>query len=237
MKKGIIMEKRKKYVIVLTKDGSFQKTALADKDGAVGDEIDVIPYCPFQIGKPCSSYAHFLVAALVFALILSSFHFVGERRTYAYVNVDINPSIQLEVSESLDVHGITAVNSDAEELVRHLHQQDIWNLKAVISEIMSDCEQRQKLENGKEILIGVSYTRTPDQDIVAKLKEYFHEEDTDWQIITFRVPDEVRARAAKKETSMNREFAALTREEDNRILEAASLDEDKMEKIHSFYGK
>jgi hypothetical protein len=163
------------------------------------------------------------------------YYLFDQNHTYAYVTVDINPSIELQVSETLDVHHITALNTDAEEIVKIFKGADDMTLEAVLSHIMASCEEKALVPEAKQILIGVSYEGQPVEEITGNIKEYFKTTANDWQMVTFEVPDEVRERAVKNNTSMNKEFAALLLAEDQSVLEVINLNDEKKNKIHAFY--
>mgnify|MGYP001159199971 CR=1 FL=1 len=68
MKKGIVMEKRRKYVIVLTADGFFEKGIASDPEAGIGEEISYQPYRTF-------GFANFAFLTVKFALLTGIFLF------------------------------------------------------------------------------------------------------------------------------------------------------------------
>lgn len=235
MKKGIIMEKRRNYVIVLTADGSFEKGIHLNEHALVGEEV-----CFHTLQRKSNKRKLLFIKlwsiVLLFTLSFLLTHFVSQHRAYAYIHVDINPSIELKVDENLNVLEISAQNKDALQIVEHLDELEISQLEAIISEIMADCEKQGVARNGKEILIGVNNPSQIENHMTTDIKAFFKEFDTDWQIITFSVPDEVRERAVENETSMNEEFATYLDTMDDSVLETTPIDEEKRNQIHSFYN-
>lgn len=236
MKKGIIMEVRSKYVIVLTADGSFEKAVVADHDATIGKEVRYEPYVSRpQFPSKFSIQAKFLVIATVLAFfIVTTINLIEDTETYAYVNVEINPSFEIKVNRDLEVHEVTALNKEAEPLARELNQSE-KTLKEMLNDIISSCESEEMIKQGKRALIGVSYADHQEGGITNSIKEYFQSYNTDWQVVTFRVPGEVREQAMENRTSMNKQFASIIQSGDEKILENIGIDEEKREMIHAFY--
>ena len=136
MKKGIIMEVRSKYVIVLTADGSFEKAVVAAHDATIGKEVRYEPYVSRpQSPSKFSIQAKFLVIATVLAFfIVTTINLIEDTETYAYVNVEINPSFEIKVNRDLEVHEVTALNKEAEPLARELNQSE-KTLKEMLNDI------------------------------------------------------------------------------------------------------
>ncbi|MBY7143005.1 hypothetical protein KFZ56_08035 [Virgibacillus sp. NKC19-3] len=168
-------------------------------------------------------------------LFLAPFYFMmGENETYAYVNVDINPSIELEIDEDLDVYSIRPVNKDAKELVNELIEYQDAQLEKVISMIMEKCEEKELLNGEKNMLVGFSYMNNEsDNNPISDHLEHLSMESSNWEVATFRVPKDVREKAEKENKSMN-EMMAKTMMEDS-AKQTDSMNEEEKAIIHTFY--
>ena len=237
---GIVMEIHRNYTIVLTRDGSFEKAIIADKDAVVGEEVKFEPYVNRKFllidmdNKRSLAMKVFSIAALVAIFLFSTFYLVGENRTYAYVTIDINPSIELEVNKSLQVQNITAINADAEKLLQSLSDYKQEDLQTVIDEIMRKSKKQNMTNEAKNMLIGVSYANEPQREIVQSMNQYFNAKTTEWEIVIFNVPSEVRQKAIVNNISMNEELAILIGDK-NSAIDKMKIDEKKIDRIHSFY--
>nr|WP_255770481.1 anti-sigma factor domain-containing protein [Oceanobacillus alkalisoli] len=227
------MEKHRNFVIVLTADGSFEKAVPFNDKASIGEEVYFDKYIPKTRSRKIKIWRmRFISLCLIFTLgIFTMLYFTEEEETYAYVNIDINPSIELKVAKNMEIIDITPLNQDAEHIVSQLNKSEERDLQEVLTEILLSCDQLER----KEILIGVSYTTDEKMGITNNIKEYFQTIDTDWQFIAFRLPGEVRELAVKNEISMNEEFATLIQSNQKELLDTIDIDEDKMDKIHSFY--
>lgn len=241
MSKGIVMEKHRKYTIIMTQDGSFHKVRPV-RDAGIGAEVsyEILAakkngFLFFQSHKQ----ARYVAIACVALLLVMPFYFlVGQNKTYAYVNLDINPSIEIEVDEDLRVVSIEPLNQDAEKLLEHLSSYKDKEIEYVIEEIMNKSDMLDLTKNGKNVLVGVSYVNAEDVAILDTVDKYFLTHNTSWDIATFKVPKELHARAAKENISMNKVMANTMDKEvpDSEKEVQIRLNDDEKELIHSFYS-
>lgn len=240
MNKGIIMEKHRHYNIVLTHDGSFKKVKIAHEDNLIGEEIKFEPYISKSFFKKDIQLPAIMklgsIAALIAIFVFFCFSFVGGNKTYAYITVDVNPSIEIEVDDLLRVQNISALNEDAEILLQELPKSQHENLELVIEEIIYKSEKLNMSNEEKNMLIGVSYINESERKIIKNINQHFNHKSTDWEIITFNVPQEVRQKAVENQTSMNEQFANLIGDKNNRFKDKIKIDEEQRNHIKSFYN-
>ncbi|SFA80775.1 hypothetical protein SAMN04488072_10224 [Lentibacillus halodurans] len=246
MKKGIVMEKHRNYIIVMRKDGAFQKAIPLD-NAAVGMEVS---YQPIN-GKhrPLSHYItgkkYFWFQATAFAcillLLIPIYFMMDGDETYAYVNITINPSLELEIDDHLKVQSIAPLNEDAEQLLHQMTDYEGNQLEYVIEQIITESEEAKLLQNGKNMLIGVSYMpETHEVSVTNVIDQYFL--DTDWAVTAFQVPSKIRKQAHENKQSMNELMATNLIESetasDKEVEHEAEspVDDEDREIIHSFYN-
>lgn len=235
------MELHQKYTIVLTNDGKFQKT-IPIEGVEVGAEVEYDSFMQknallfFHPRRRISRPLHLLMLLCVLLIFAIPFYFlIGDEETYAYVNVDINPSIELEVDESLLVNNVLPLNEDAREIVDELSDCQHEHLEKVIAMIMHESEDTGLTSNGKHMLVGVSYVakdQKENKSILDHLKQYIIKENPSWDIATFKVPEEIRQKAEANNKPMNEEMANTIVETDESDL----LDKDDEAIINSFYN-
>ncbi len=164
MKKGIVMEMRRRYMIVMRRDGAFQK-ARRIPEAAVGMEVH---FQPFDEKRPSVWHSFvgertripFRITAMACALLLlllPVYFMMQEEEVYAYVNVAINPNMELEIDDKLKVHSIKPQNDDAEVFLEQLKDYSGKGLEEVLQIIMQETERADMLKNGKSMLVGISY--------------------------------------------------------------------------------
>ncbi|MBV1736388.1 MAG: anti-sigma factor domain-containing protein [Candidatus Desulforudis sp.] len=117
--KGIVFRLKKRTAIVMT--GEFQFTEIARRPGmVVGAEVQFVPA---EVVAPRRFNAVGMVASLiVLALMLTVLWrpFSADPVVYAYVGIDINPSIEMAVDTRDRISEATALNQDGQRLLEQL---------------------------------------------------------------------------------------------------------------------
>lgn len=118
MKRGIVMEISKRYMVVLTKDGEFIRVKLnADVD--IGEEV-------YFSRIPLYSFPHFYdqklysVPLAFFSMLLTVFprsSFIELKKVYGIVSLDINSSIELTIDSSYKVLYMNGYNEKGKQLL------------------------------------------------------------------------------------------------------------------------
>ncbi|MFD1361349.1 anti-sigma-I factor RsgI family protein [Lentibacillus salinarum] len=245
MKKGIVMEKHRDYMIVMRKDGAIQK-AYPTKNAAIGMEVSCQPIKVKRrpqgmAGKKPVSLSVAAIACLLL-LLIPGYNVVDGHKPYAYINITVNPNLELEVDEDLHVQSITPLNDDAEKVLNQLTNYEGDHIEDVIQGIMTESEAANMLQNGKNMLVGVSYM--PESHAVSvtdQIDQYFLDHNSEWAITTFSIPAEIREQARENGSSMNRLLANnMDKSEDaddadSEQTSEASVDDEQKAIIHSFY--
>ncbi|WP_404451626.1 anti-sigma factor domain-containing protein [Virgibacillus necropolis] len=245
MSKGIVMEKHRKFTIVMTRDGSFHKVKPV-KEAEIGAEVSYEVLASkksgllfFQPRKSSSLPVKYIaIACMVLMFVMPFYFFGGQNKTYAYVNLDINPSVEIEIDKDLSVVSISPLNNDARKLIKKLPTYEDKKIQQVIEIIMNKSDALGLSKNGKNVLVGVSYVNNKDISVLNTVDNYFLTHNTSWDVVTFHVPKEVRDRALKKNISMNKVMADTMNDETlnpEKMLLQPRINDDEKEIIHSFY--
>lgn len=95
MNKGIILEKHRHYMVLLTSDGTFQKGIVAKKNAMIGEEVEFKP-CKkqffFKMDRTDRRFVIKLgsVTILVALFIFSTFYFIGSRNDFIEEEIDLD---------------------------------------------------------------------------------------------------------------------------------------------------
>lgn len=238
MKKGIVMEKRRRYMIVMTGNGIFQKAVPLD-NSAIGEEVYFKPiasrkWLSFLCYPKKNRRAPVLIAMICMLLLIAMpFYFIMDKdKTFAYVNIDINPSVELKIDDTLQVHAVTPLNDDGNKIVKKLTHYKNEDVEKVIGMIMNRSEEAGLINKGKNMLVGVSFKKEDSQDLelIDRLKRHISKDKSSWEIAAFQVPGEIREKAQEKDKTMNETMAT-------EIIEGKENAVNKEEKaiIESFY--
>ncbi len=205
---GIVMERTGKYVVLMTPNGEFKRVRITGSRPDIGEEIS-IPAVPRRLfNMPRASWL--AVAAAVILLLVASplLTMVNQppEAAFAYVSVDINPSIELTMSNRYNVMDAQALNQDGEKVLAGVELKGMKVEKAVakITEQAVKLGFIQKLHRN-EVLISVSplpgaridralFERT----LLASANNVLEENKVEVAFQTIHVPSKIRENAKKK---------------------------------------
>ncbi len=148
MEEGIILEIIDDKAIILTSTGEF-KTINNSKGYEVGKRVN------YSINKNKSKTRGLAIIALIASLILFLIPF-NINKVNAYVTIDINPSLKLELNETL-VKKIIPLNDDAVRLINNLKDVNNKDIYYVTKEILAEAEEMGyiKKEEVNYVLVGI----------------------------------------------------------------------------------
>ncbi len=149
------------YLTLLTPDGEFLRAKKQD-NVMLGDEIAFFP-----IKEPIQTRASrweklrmkrglmASLSAVAMIVLLLSFipMLVTSKEAYAYVSIDINPSIEIGVDDVLNVISIEAYNKEGEDLLKVLPNWKKQHIDVVTKNIINKSIESGYLVEGKEVLI------------------------------------------------------------------------------------
>ncbi|SHJ54760.1 Anti-sigma factor N-terminus [Hathewaya proteolytica DSM 3090] len=115
IKKGIILEIKKKSVVVLTPDGEFIQLKKQKFMPKLGEEYENSLYYARSFIKPIPIAACFLLFINIGIIYRTYF------QVYNTVYVSINPSIKLHVNRKNHILKAEAMNKDGETLLSNIH--------------------------------------------------------------------------------------------------------------------
>ncbi|PJW14093.1 MULTISPECIES: anti-sigma factor domain-containing protein [unclassified Geobacillus] len=152
MKKGIVLELDGEFVTVLTPEGEFLRVK-KEKECEVGEEIEasaVKKLLPFHR----RSFRYALVSALAAAVLLvTTWIQWPSDAVYAYMSIDINPSMEAGVDAELRVLTLKAYNEEGKKVLTALPSWKRQPFSSVAKQIIALSEQKGYLKKGGEVLI------------------------------------------------------------------------------------
>ena len=155
--KGSILELNNKKAIVMTEKCDFISIKRTP-DMFVGQQL------VFNEAKPIKKTNRYIryatLAASVFVLALFSVLYLqvfAPVKVFAYVDVDINPSIEFAVDPSSKVLSIKALNTDAQKLLKELRLEEM-PVKTAISQVIEYSKEMGYLseEKSNKVLVSAS---------------------------------------------------------------------------------
>ncbi len=143
------MDVKSKYVIVMSNDGGFYRAKKEEAYG-VGKEISFSPLPERSNFFSLSNWKVKISSIAATCTVLGGILFALIPRAvpvYAYVSVDINPSVEFSVGNNWDVIKTTFTNKDGEELLSTLPNFHGKPIDAAIDQIISAAKKEGKLQD------------------------------------------------------------------------------------------
>ncbi|USK51388.1 anti-sigma factor domain-containing protein [Bacillus sp. CMF12] len=166
MKTGIIMEINERFLTLLTPEGEFLRARKQDGAYALGQEIEFFPI-ELKNGKKSSPLTILnlfrgkgLMAA-AFALMLaivSLLPFLQNDEVYAYMSIDVNPSIELGVNQKYQVVELVPYNEEGELIIQNIKNWKKNSIHEVADKILLQIKKQGYFKENKEVVIAAVYT-------------------------------------------------------------------------------
>ncbi|WP_404331293.1 anti-sigma factor domain-containing protein [Mesobacillus maritimus] len=175
MKKGVILEIKERYVTLLTPDGEFMRTRKLQQDYQLGEELYFYPM-EAEAGKTAKVLTslkgmkgRLILLSLVMFLAVVLFPVYESRQAYAYMSIDVNPSIELGLNEKLLVISMEAFNQEGEEIIDNMTDWKQQRAVVVATQILNEMEGMGYLNQEREVLI--STVNSENQSVDIELEE------------------------------------------------------------------
>lgn len=210
MRKGIVMEQNKHYTIVMTSDGQFFRAKRLE-DAVVGMEVQftALTQRRYLLGRMVrDNRMKMAVATIVFLLaVLPIFSWYGSNQAYAYVNLDINPSVKMELNDHMKVISIIPQNEEAEGLIPLLKDWKKKDASEVTLQLIQLSQEQGYVNEKNQVLIGVSYVKDEPHDYSSQLETYLTNKILNLSITAFDIPEQIRKEAEETGRSANKLYA------------------------------
>lgn len=166
-RQGVVLELQNQFAVLLTKDGQFIRVPRVESM-AVGLEYQFDSALPAQPVRRNRNYNKArkqlwqVISAGVAACVAVAAGIVGEMHlhpagveAYAFVSLDINPSISLQVSKDYKVIDATGINADGAMLLKHVSVRG-ETLRAAVADIVQQATVSNMLPSDDTILVATA---------------------------------------------------------------------------------
>src|SRR5690606_17417026 len=114
MRKGVILEVDEHYVTLITPEGEFMRTRKLQQEYRIGEEIQFFPlesnekkqHKLIDFFRASVKVRVVILAAAVLFLAVVFFPLYQNQQVYAYMSIDVNPSIELELNKKIKLIGL-----------------------------------------------------------------------------------------------------------------------------------
>lgn len=167
---GIILELDETRALLLTRQAEF--LTIQSKPGMfVGQEVDLSAPAGNRLGIPKYRYAFGIIASIIIFMIAFwvLFGFPLPSGLYAYVSMDINPSIEFAVNHQMRVIKVKSINNDGLAILQGTDYKDMSLNQAVMSMVFK-AEQNNYFRKAGENHMLLSATATGSDRIPPQMK-------------------------------------------------------------------
>ena len=257
MKKGIIMEINKRFLTILTPDGEFLRARNLNKDVQIGQEIDFFPVeqnrmsnlLSFSRFKPRKGRFVISTALALVLLMISILPSQLNNQVYAYMSIDINPSIELGVNKKDQVIEMIPYNQDGEKIVSRLKNWKHEDVKNVLSDIFNEISNQGYLKENHEVVLSTVFVKEDSKERAIHLqkemakdlnemKEFMQNEDLDVTVVNGTSEDRKEAieqglttglyKKAKRKTEKKETKVEENQKKETKIEENQKIEDNKM---------
>ncbi|WP_312472828.1 anti-sigma factor domain-containing protein [Neobacillus sp.] len=178
MKTGIIMEIDDVFLTLLTPEGEFLRANRQNQPYALGEEIH---FFPIESGKPFKAIDIFknifklktvwAVMAAIIIFLSTSVPIYQNNKAYAYMSIDINPSIELGVNKKMQVIELNGYNKAGKQVISQLKN---WNKKDVLDltkVILAEMKNAGYINNNEHVIISTVRTKKPEENVEKELQK------------------------------------------------------------------
>ncbi|MGG4266632.1 anti-sigma-I factor RsgI family protein [Peribacillus simplex] len=179
MKKGVILSVNKRFITLLTPEGEFLKTKRQEREYEVGEEITFSPIkqkvtLAFPNFNSSFKKKAVLSIASTFLILFSFFPSYFSGHVSAYMTIDVNPSIELELDHHLEVLKLTGLNEDGKLVIGQLKDWKGKDIKTVTNRIVETTKQLGYLKEKKQIIVSTTVLdkdKKLDKNLKKEIKE------------------------------------------------------------------
>lgn len=182
MKKGIVMEIDDVFLTLLTPEGEFLRARRQNQAYEIGEEICFFPaestrtasfWNPFKqyfITKPV-----WIVSMVLIIILGSLFPMFRNDKAYAYMSIDVNPSIELGVNEKMEVIELTGFNEEGKKVISQLSNWKKQDVVELTKTILLKMKHDGLLDGNKHIIFSTVRTEEAKKEAEKRLQKNINE--------------------------------------------------------------
>ncbi|MFE1243388.1 anti-sigma factor domain-containing protein [Fictibacillus sp. NPDC058756] len=178
MNKAIIVEVNSRHLIVLAEGGEFKKIKNTNPAYTVGQEISI----PVLKEKKDSIFSVFInwktgtaAALAIFLLFFQVLSPMSGEGAYAYVGMNMDPSLELKINEDMQVLEIFSFNEQGDTVLEHMGEWKEKEIGYVTNLIFEACEDLGYLKTKEEVLITTTLSEDIPENKEKEMKERVNE--------------------------------------------------------------
>jgi hypothetical protein len=229
------MEVNKRFLTILTPEGEFLRTRNHNLPYRIGEEIDFSPeesnekkkFLDFSAINTFKGKMILTTAAAIF--LISSFTILPlyqNNKVYAYMSIDINPSIELGINSDFEVIELNAYNDDGEKVLAEIGHWENEEVEIVVSEIMFEIKDQGYMKKNDALVISTVYVQEDMtennlrlEEEVKSIKDTINQDDVNLTLIEGTLEEREKAKEAGLTTGLYKDNSERKPHKDTNIGE------------------
>ena len=182
MKKGIVMEIDDAFLTLLTPQGEFLHARRQNQPYAIGEEIHFFPIESIKTTHRFNTLKNVFKLKSAWALMAAMFIFLGSlfpmyqnNKAYAYMSIDVNPSIELGINKKMQVIEINGFNKEGKKVISRLNDWNKKDVSELTQTILAEIQKEGLLKTDDHVILSTVQTKAPNVKIEKKLQENIEE--------------------------------------------------------------
>jgi hypothetical protein len=171
------MEMDDSYLTLLTPDGEFCRAHKQDISYVLGEEIHFFPIMEQQRNKRIDTFIGRLKLKSVWMSTAVLLVFLGtvvpvyqSNRAYAYMSIDVNPSIELGLNKDMKVVELTGYNKEGENIVSQITDWKKRDVSEITKRILTELKNEGFVKD-EPIIISTVRTEKFAEEVEQKLEQ------------------------------------------------------------------
>ncbi|SCG82324.1 hypothetical protein DW1_0715 [Proteiniborus sp. DW1] len=181
------MEKDKNRLIIMTTDGQFLEIKNYINPVEIGQEIEVKSSFNHKLGvfRRVAS-----IAAAIILFLSGGYGVFGYHTVYGYVDVDINPRVELSYNLYKRVIGIKGLNEDGESILTHVKDYKNKPIEVVVNKVIDSAIRenyiKENSENAVLVTIAESKNEIDDNKILEEINTHIKDSSIEAEVVVIK---------------------------------------------------
>lgn len=177
----MVMQIEERYLLVLTPEGEFLQAIRQDKAYSVGEEIQFFPKGraifsrSFWTVKNWMKTPALIIATALFIFLGVFFSMFQNNKAYAYMSIDVNPSLELGINKKMQVVELTPFNKEGKKVISQMKDWKNEEVYGLTEKILKIIDKDGFLKNNHRVIISTVRTNQADQEVEKKLENNIKE--------------------------------------------------------------
>ncbi len=191
------MEMNERFLTLLTPEGEFLRAHNYHNHYQLGQEIEffpvdmdetkksfLLPFLHSFKGKAIISIA--LILTLTFASLLP---LIESNDVYAYMSIDVNPSIELGINDQFEVIEFVAYNNEGKNILEQIKDWKKKNIHVLTDEILHEMKMQGYIKPNREIVIATVYKEKQQgkskrwEEEMSEIKDVVNRENLELKVV------------------------------------------------------